>query len=192
MEKIKAAIIGSGNIGTDLMMKLLKSDGPLELIAMVGIEEASEGLERARQYGVATTHEGIEGFQAMAEYPHVKIVFDATSAYAHKKHDEILQRDGKRVVDLTPAAIGPFAVPAVNIAEHANAGNHAVALVRIVVDKAYDLQSAMVGQLPRQHDSGASGAIQQHALSPPAQIAGRAIAALLSDAAHATRREHAA
>jgi acetaldehyde dehydrogenase len=123
MNKVKVAIIGSGNIGTDLMMKLLKREGLLELVAMIGIDEASEGLSRAQDHGVATTHEGLDGFQKMAEYPDVRIVFDATSAYAHKKHDEILQRDGKRVVDLTPAAIGPFTVPAVNMTAHGDAGN---------------------------------------------------------------------
>ncbi|MBW8911140.1 MAG: acetaldehyde dehydrogenase (acetylating), partial [Sphingomonas sp.] len=90
---------------------------------MVGIDPQSEGLERARNHGVATTDDGIDGFQCMSVYPEVRIVFDATSAYAHKKHDEVLQRDGKRVVDLTPAAIGPFTVPAVNMTHHGGATN---------------------------------------------------------------------
>ena len=123
MTKIKVAIIGSGNIGTDLMMKILKGDGPLELAAMVGIDPNSDGLARAHAAGVATTHEGIDGLVKLDAYPEIKIVFDATSAYAHKAHNEVLQRDGKRVVDLTPAAIGPFTVPAVNMTIHGGAPN---------------------------------------------------------------------
>lgn len=123
MSKIKAAIIGSGNIGTDLMVKIVKNSKHLELAAMVGIDPNSEGLERARAMGVPTTHEGIEGLQKMPSYPDIKVVFDATSAYAHKAHDDVLRRDGKRVIDLTPAAIGPFTVPAVNMTEHLAAGN---------------------------------------------------------------------
>lgn len=113
--KVKAAIIGSGNIGTDLMIKILRRSEHLEMAAMVGIDPDSEGLDRARRLGVPATHEGIEGLRRMPDYADIKIVFDATSAYAHRKHDEILQRDGKRVIDLTPAAIGPFTVPAVNL-----------------------------------------------------------------------------
>jgi acetaldehyde dehydrogenase len=113
--KIKAAIIGSGNIGTDLMVKMIKYPQNMELVAVVGIDEASEGLAMARERGVATTHEGIEGLKKMAAYPEIGIVFDATSAYAHKVHDAVLRADGKQVVDLTPAAIGPFIVPPVNM-----------------------------------------------------------------------------
>jgi acetaldehyde dehydrogenase len=113
--KIKAAIIGSGNIGTDLMVKMIKYPQNMELVAVVGIDEASEGLAMARERGVATTHEGIEGLKKMAAYPEIGIVFDATSAYAHKAHDAVLRADGKQVVDLTPAAIGPFIVPPVNM-----------------------------------------------------------------------------
>ena len=123
MGKVKAAIIGSGNIGTDLMVKIVKRSERVELIAMVGIDPDSEGLARARALGIATTHEGIEGFQRMPEYRDVSIVFDATSAYAHKRHDELLRRDGKRVIDLTPAAIGPFTVPVVNMTAHLDAPN---------------------------------------------------------------------
>jgi acetaldehyde dehydrogenase len=113
MTKMKCAIIGSGNIGTDLMIKLLKGSDTLELAAVVGIDPASEGLAMARERGVATTHEGIEGLRKLPAYPEIGIAFDATSAYAHKEHDAALQADGKLVVDLTPAAIGPFFVPPV-------------------------------------------------------------------------------
>ncbi|MBY0510635.1 MAG: acetaldehyde dehydrogenase (acetylating) [Rhodospirillaceae bacterium] len=123
MSKIKAAIIGSGNIGTDLMMKLLNRSTHLELVAMVGIDPNSEGLAKARAKGVPTTDKGIDGLVAMQGFADIKIVFDATSAYAHKKHDEILRKHGKRVVDLTPAAVGPFVVPAVNMDENIDAPN---------------------------------------------------------------------
>jgi len=121
--KIKAAIIGSGNIGTDLMVKLLRQSENIELAAVVGIDPASDGLATARRMGVATTDKGIEGLLAMPAFGDIRIVFDATSAYAHKKHDEILRKHGKRLIDLTPAAIGPFVVPAVNMEEHIAAPN---------------------------------------------------------------------
>ena len=123
MTKVKAAIIGSGNIGTDLMIKMLKYPQNMELAAVVGIDPASEGLAMAREHGVATTHEGIEGLKALACYKDIRIAFDATSAYAHKVHDAALRADGIRVVDLTPAAIGPFTVPTVNMEAHLDAPN---------------------------------------------------------------------
>jgi acetaldehyde dehydrogenase len=123
MAKIKAAIIGSGNIGTDLMIKMLKSPQNMELVAVVGIDEASEGLAMARERGIATTHEGIDGLRKMPVYRDIAIVFDATSAYAHKVHDETLRTDGKQVVDLTPAAIGPYIIPPVNMQDHLGATN---------------------------------------------------------------------
>lgn len=123
MAKVKAAIIGSGNIGTDLMIKMLKYPQNMELVAVVGIDENSEGLAMARERGVATTHEGLEGLTKLPGYADIGIVFDATSAYAHKVHDERLRADGKLVVDLTPAAIGPFTVPPVNMEENLAAGN---------------------------------------------------------------------
>ncbi len=122
-ERVKAAIIGSGNIGTDLMVKMVKYPRNMELVAVAGIDAASEGLAMARARGVATTHEGIDGLRAMAGYPEIGIVFDATSAYAHKVHDEKLRRDGKQIVDLTPAAIGPFTVPPVNMEAHLDQPN---------------------------------------------------------------------
>ncbi len=123
MTKVKAAIIGSGNIGTDLMVKMIKYPQNMELVAVVGIDPASEGLAMARERGIATTHEGIDGLKAMDVYPEISIVFDATSAYAHKLHDAALRADGKQVVDLTPAAIGPYTVPTVNGEDHLDAGN---------------------------------------------------------------------
>lgn len=123
MGRVKAAIIGSGNIGTDLMMKMIKYPQNMELAAVVGIDPASEGLAMARAHGIATTHEGIEGLKALACYKDIRIAFDATSAYAHKVHDAALQADGIRVVDLTPAAIGPFTVPPVNMEAHLDAPN---------------------------------------------------------------------
>lgn len=122
-DQVKVAIIGSGNIGTDLMMKMLKYRQNMELAVMVGIDPASEGLALARERGIATTHKGIEGLKRHSQYGEIGIVFDATSAYAHKVHDETLRADGKLVVDLTPAAIGPFIVPPVNMDEHLDAGN---------------------------------------------------------------------
>lgn len=123
MKRVKAAIIGSGNIGTDLMMKMIKYPHNLELAAMVGIDPASEGLSLARKHGIATTHDGIEGLKALPCYPEIGIAFDATSAYAHKAHDAALRADGIQVVDLTPAAIGPFTVPAVNMGQHLDQPN---------------------------------------------------------------------
>lgn len=123
MSKVKAAIIGSGNIGTDLMMKMVKNPQNMELAAVVGIDPDSEGLAIAREHGIATTHEGIDGLKKLPCYPELKIAFDATSAYAHKVHDEQLQADGIRVVDLTPAAIGPFTVPPVNMQANLDAPN---------------------------------------------------------------------
>ncbi|TNB46621.1 acetaldehyde dehydrogenase (acetylating) [Martelella lutilitoris] len=115
MEKIKCAIIGSGNIGTDLMIKVMRKSKTLEMAAMVGIDPKSDGLARAARLGVATTHEGIDGLTKLDCYSDIRIVFDATSAGAHKRHNEVLQRDGKQVVDLTPAAIGPYTIPVVNL-----------------------------------------------------------------------------
>lgn len=122
-DKIKAAIIGSGNIGADLMIKMIKYPQNMELVAVVGIDEKSEGLAMARERGITTTHEGLEGLRKLPVYPEIGIVFDATSAYAHKAHDAALRADGKRVVDLTPAAIGPYTIPTVNGDANLDAGN---------------------------------------------------------------------
>lgn len=112
--KTKVAIIGSGNIGTDLMIKVMRLSQVLEMGVMVGIDPASDGLARAQRMGVATTHEGIDGLLAMPEFAEVEIVFDATSAGAHKRNNDLVQAAGKRMVDLTPAAIGPYVIPPVN------------------------------------------------------------------------------
>jgi acetaldehyde dehydrogenase len=120
---IGAAIIGSGNIGTDLMIKVLRTSETLHLVALAGIDPESDGLALARRLGVATTAKGVEGLVAMPEFADVKVVFDATSAGAHKHNDAVLQGYPVTVVDLTPAAIGPYVVPPVNLAEHQDARN---------------------------------------------------------------------
>jgi acetaldehyde dehydrogenase len=117
---VKVAIVGSGNIGTDLMYKILKEPGHMELAVVTGIEPESEGLKRARDEGIWTTHEGI---QPVLDDPEIKIVFDATSAKAHVKHAEMLKEAGKIAVDLTPAAQGPYVVPTANLTEHLDEGN---------------------------------------------------------------------
>ncbi len=114
MAKIKCAIIGSGNIGTDLMIKVMRTAQNLEMGAMVGIDPASDGLARAARLKVPTTHEGIDGLRKMPGYKDIQVVFDATSAKAHIHNNGLLQKDGKKVIDLTPAAIGPFTIPAIN------------------------------------------------------------------------------
>nr|BAC65307.1 acetaldehyde dehydrogenase [Pseudomonas fluorescens] len=116
--RLNVAIIGSGNIGTDLMIKVLRNSKHLAMGAMVGIDAASDGLARAARMGVATTHEGITGLVNLPGFEQIRIVFDATSAGAHAKHNEILQQHGVKVIDLTPAAIGPYVIPVVNLADH--------------------------------------------------------------------------
>ncbi|MEO0412532.1 MAG: acetaldehyde dehydrogenase (acetylating) [Pseudomonadota bacterium] len=114
MTKTKVAIIGSGNIGTDLMIKIMRTSDVLEMSAFVGIDPESDGLKRAERMGVAITAEGIDGLTRLSEWDDIKIVFDATSAGAHAKHNEIVTKAGKVMVDLTPAAIGPYVIPVVN------------------------------------------------------------------------------
>ncbi|MBP6112115.1 MAG: acetaldehyde dehydrogenase (acetylating) [Sphingobium sp.] len=123
MTRTKVAIIGSGNIGTDLMIKIMRLSQVLEMGVMVGIDPASDGLARAARMGVATTHEGIDGLLAMPEFADVGIVFDATSAGAHKRNSALVLAAGKRMVDLTPAAIGPYTIPSVNGDANLNALN---------------------------------------------------------------------
>ncbi len=118
MSKIKCAIIGPGNIGTDLLYKLLRST-VLEPVWMVGIEPGSEGLARAREMGLKTTHEGVDGLLPHVQADDVKIAFDATSAYVHKANSDKLNALGVMMIDLTPAAIGPYCVPPINLKEHA-------------------------------------------------------------------------
>lgn len=114
MGKTKVAIIGSGNIGTDLMIKVMRLSQVLEMGVMVGIDSASDGLARAKRMGVATTHEGIDGLLSLSEWEDIEIVFDATSAGAHRRNSELVLAAGRRMVDLTPAAIGPYVIPPVN------------------------------------------------------------------------------
>jgi len=118
MQKIKCAIIGSGNIGTDLMYKLRRS-AVLEPAWMVGIEPESEGLARAREHGLKTTHDGVDGLLPHVQADGVRIAFDATSACVHKDNSDKLTALGVMMIDLTPAAIGPYCVPPVNLREHA-------------------------------------------------------------------------
>jgi acetaldehyde dehydrogenase len=121
--KVKVAVIGSGNIGTDLMIKVMRTSKHLEMGAMVGIDPASDGLARADRLGVPTTSDGVAGLIAMPGFADIAIVFDATSAKAHKHNAELLSAHGRRLIDLTPAAIGPYVIPAVNLEEHLDAPN---------------------------------------------------------------------
>ena len=123
MGKTKVAIIGSGNIGTDLMIKIMRLSEQLEMGAFVGIDPASDGLKRAARMGVPITAEGIDGLLAMPEFADIAIVFDATSAAAHKRNSELVLAAGKRMIDLTPAAIGPFTIPPVNGDANLDAAN---------------------------------------------------------------------
>jgi len=121
--KWPVAVIGSGNIGTDLMIKILRSDGPLTMAAMVGVDPGSDGLARAARVGVPTTAAGIDGLLAIPNFGDIKIVFDATSATAHRANWAKLHDIGVRVLDLTPAAIGPYCVPVVNLDDRLDTPN---------------------------------------------------------------------
>ncbi len=123
MSSIKAAVIGSGNIGTDLMIKVLRSSSNLTMAAMVGIDPNSDGLARARRLKVPTTSDGVDGLIALPGFADIDIIFDATSAKAHHANAAALAPYNKQLIDLTPAAIGPFVVPAVNLEEHLDTGN---------------------------------------------------------------------
>ncbi|WP_176595030.1 MULTISPECIES: acetaldehyde dehydrogenase (acetylating) [Sphingobium] len=116
MSKIKCAIIGPGNIGTDLLYKLLRSD-VLEPIWMVGVDPTSAGLARARELGLKTTEEGVDGLVPHVVADGVQIAFDATSAYVHAENSRKLNALGVLMIDLTPAAIGPYCVPPANLDE---------------------------------------------------------------------------
>lgn len=160
---VGVAVIGSGNVGTDLMMKVLRLSGSpepgrltagspalrplaalsfepgrliagsaplrplaapsLRMVALVGVDPDSDGLARARRLGVATTAKGVEGLVAMPKFADVELVFDATSAGAHRHNDAVLRAHGRTVVDLTPAAIGPYVVPPVNLDAHLHERN---------------------------------------------------------------------
>lgn len=121
--KLKVAIIGSGNIGTDLMIKVLRHGKHLEMGAMVGIDPASEGLARADRLGVPITAEGLDGLLELPNFKDIGLVFDATSAGAHHQHASRLSALGIPMIDLTPAAIGPYVVPVVNGNAHLGAKN---------------------------------------------------------------------
>ncbi len=117
INKIPCALIGSGNIGTDLMYKLLRSPS-LDPVWMVGIDPDSDGLVRAREQGMKTTHEGVDGMLEHIAEDGILIAFDATSAYVHAENSRKLVAHGVKVIDLTPAAVGPFCIPPVNLEEH--------------------------------------------------------------------------
>ena len=118
MKKIRCALIGSGNIGTDLIYKIQRS-AVLEPVWMVGIDPESEGLARARDMGLKTTSDGVDGLLPHVLEDNIQIAFDATSAYVHAENSRKLNELGVLMIDLTPAAIGPLCVPPVNLREHA-------------------------------------------------------------------------
>ncbi len=121
--KILCAIIGTGNIGTDLLIKIMRTSTVLEVAAFVGVDPASDGIAFAQRHGVWCTHEGIAGLLKHPRFSDIAVVFDATSAKAHLHHAEVLAPHRKCVVDLTPAAIGPYVVPVVNLQQHLRAKN---------------------------------------------------------------------
>ena len=121
--RVSVAIIGSGNIGTDLMFKVMRKSKHLGMAAMVGIDQASDGLARAKRLGVPISSEGIDGLVKLPNFKNVKIAFDATSAGAHARHNRVLQEHGVQVIDLTPAAIGPYVIPVVNLHQHLDSPN---------------------------------------------------------------------
>ncbi|MFZ1570345.1 MAG: acetaldehyde dehydrogenase (acetylating) [Thiolinea sp.] len=128
MAKIRCALIGPGNIGTDLLYKLKRSE-VLEPVWMVGIDPTSDGLARARDLGLKTTSEGVDGLLPHIEADNIQIAFDATSAYAHAETSRKLTEKSVKVIDLTPAAIGPFCVPPVNLLDHLDKGEANVNMV---------------------------------------------------------------
>ncbi|MGE4427998.1 MAG: acetaldehyde dehydrogenase (acetylating) [Solirubrobacteraceae bacterium] len=119
MSPVKVAIVGTGNIGTDLLIKLLRRPR-LEVALFAGVDPASEGIARARALEVPTSTDGI---RSVLDDDEIRVVFDATSAYAHREHAPLLEQAGKRAVDMTPAAVGPLVVPVVNVDEHLDAPN---------------------------------------------------------------------
>ena len=121
MGRTRAAVIGSGNIGTDLVIKLTKVAKNVEIAVLVGIDPASDGLARARLMGISAVDNGVQGLIEHPDFADIDIVFDSTSAKAHVANEEALRQYGKRLIDLTPAAIGPYVVPAVNLHEHLDA-----------------------------------------------------------------------
>ncbi|VWB46989.1 acetaldehyde dehydrogenase (acetylating) [Burkholderia lata] len=126
--KIRCALIGPGNIGTDLLAKLMRSP-VLEPVWMVGIDPDSDGLKRARELGLKTTAEGVDGLLPHVQADGVQIAFDATSAYVHAENSRKLNALGVLMIDLTPAAIGPYCVPPVNLMDHIGSGEMNVNMV---------------------------------------------------------------
>lgn len=119
MNRIDCAILGSGNIGTDLLLKVRRLSNVLRVRAMAGIDAASDGLSLARREGVTVTANGLEGLLALPEFPDIHVLFDASSAHAHAQHEARLRAfPEKTLLDLTPAAIGPYVVPVVNLEQH--------------------------------------------------------------------------
>ncbi len=127
-KKIKCALIGPGNIGTDLLAKLQRSP-VLEPVWMVGIDPESDGLKRAREMGIKTTADGVDGLVPHIRADGVQIVFDATSAYVHAENSRKVNEQGAMMIDLTPAAIGPYCVPPVNLKQHVGSGQMNVNMV---------------------------------------------------------------
>lgn len=128
MKKINCALIGPGNIGTDLLAKLQRSPY-LNPVWMVGIDPESDGLKRAREMGIKTTADGVDGLLPFVKEDNVQIAFDATSAYVHAENSAKLNALGVLMIDLTPAAIGPFCVPPVNLSQHVGSGEMNVNMV---------------------------------------------------------------
>ncbi|MGJ4788115.1 acetaldehyde dehydrogenase (acetylating) [Leptospira koniambonensis] len=124
-KKVKTAIIGSGNIGTDLMIKILRNSKDLELSALVGIDKNSDGLARANRLGIPITHKGVQGLLEFPNFDEIEIVFDATSASSHIENDRVLRSKNPnlQMIDLTPAAVGPYCVPVVNLEQNIDQKN---------------------------------------------------------------------
>jgi acetaldehyde/propanal dehydrogenase len=147
VSKINVALIGSGNIGTDLMYKALRSDH-LAPTWMVGIDPSSDGLARARAAGLKTTSDGLDGLLGHLARDGVRIAFDATSAYVHHEHARRLREHRVAVIDLTPAAVGPYCVPPVNLAEHAGRGEMNVNMVSCGGQATIPIVAAVSGVQP--------------------------------------------
>jgi acetaldehyde/propanal dehydrogenase len=147
VSKINVALIGSGNIGTDLMYKALRS-AQLAPKWMVGIDPNSDGLARAREAGLKTTADGLDGLLPHLQQDEIRIAFDATSAYVHHEHARRLREHGVAVIDLTPAAVGPYCVPPVNLAEHAGRGEMNVNMVSCGGQATIPMVAAVSGVQP--------------------------------------------
>ncbi|MEQ9499879.1 MAG: acetaldehyde dehydrogenase (acetylating) [Deltaproteobacteria bacterium] len=147
MKKIACALIGSGNIGTDLIYKLRRTEH-LEPVWMVGIDPESEGLARAKGFGMKTTSDGIQGLLPHLEEDDIQIAFDATSAYVHPEHSELLTARGVTVIDLTPAAIGPLCVPPVNLEAQTKLGAKNVNMISCAGQATIPMVSAVSSVQP--------------------------------------------